>query len=161
MSIASKLQEINTIKQNIKTALTNKGVSMSSVAFKDYPSKVNEIKIYKDSLKSVYKKRYQLSNSAESTKYYSDIIDTGNNKRKGTFVCGVNLSNGYVQGSNDQVEWVNVHTASTFGNGSGDWGTAFCETLTSSSYRYYRLMYSGYNNGGNNYAFWGIFEVAD
>ena len=43
MTIANQLIQINTTKQEIKTAIENKGVSMADVPFTSYPSKINEI----------------------------------------------------------------------------------------------------------------------
>ncbi len=43
MSIADKLTQLNTIKQNIKQAIINKGVSMTGVPFTQYHTKIAEI----------------------------------------------------------------------------------------------------------------------
>ena len=43
MNIANQLTQVNTTKQEIKTAIENKGVSMTGIPFTSYPSKINEI----------------------------------------------------------------------------------------------------------------------
>lgn len=43
MTIANQLIQINTTKQEIKSAIENKGVSLADVPFTSYPSKINEI----------------------------------------------------------------------------------------------------------------------
>lgn len=43
MAISDKLTQLNETKQNIKTALENKGIDTSSVAFTDYADKISEI----------------------------------------------------------------------------------------------------------------------
>ena len=43
MTIADQLTQVNTTKQEIKTAIENKGVSMTGIPFTSYPSKINEI----------------------------------------------------------------------------------------------------------------------
>ena len=43
MSIADKLIQLNTTKQNIKQAIINKGVSMAGVPFTQYHTKIAEI----------------------------------------------------------------------------------------------------------------------
>lgn len=45
MSIADKLNTLQTIKENIKTAIENKGVTVGDVPFTDYSEKINNIKI--------------------------------------------------------------------------------------------------------------------
>ena len=43
MTIADQLTALNTIKQNIKTAIEAKGQTVGSIPFSEYPSKINEI----------------------------------------------------------------------------------------------------------------------
>lgn len=45
MSIADKLNTLQTIKGNIKTAIENKGVTVGDAPFTDYSEKINNIKI--------------------------------------------------------------------------------------------------------------------
>ena len=43
MTIADKLLELNDVKQDIKTAIEDKGVDMTDVPFTDYPTKIDSI----------------------------------------------------------------------------------------------------------------------
>lgn len=43
MSIAEKLTQLNTVKQNIKSAIEQKGVTVGSAPFTQYPAKILEI----------------------------------------------------------------------------------------------------------------------
>ena len=43
MSIATQLQELHQIKQDIKNSLINKNINMSNVAFNQYAEKIDSI----------------------------------------------------------------------------------------------------------------------
>lgn len=43
MSIADKLNTLQTIKANIKTAIENKGITVGDAAFTDYANKISSI----------------------------------------------------------------------------------------------------------------------
>lgn len=43
MSIAEKLIQLNTVKRNIKSAIEQKGVTVGSAPFTQYPAKILEI----------------------------------------------------------------------------------------------------------------------
>lgn len=48
MAIADKLTQLNNVKLAIKNAIINKGVDMTSVAFTDYATKIDEISMGAD-----------------------------------------------------------------------------------------------------------------
>ena len=59
MTIADKLLQVNQVKQDIKTAIEGKGVSMTGVPFTGYPAKINSITTgtgmsYHDYAKNLY-----------------------------------------------------------------------------------------------------------
>ena len=59
MTIADKLLELNDVKQDIKTAIEDKGVDMTDVPFTDYPTKIDSITVgtgmsYHDYAKNLY-----------------------------------------------------------------------------------------------------------
>ena len=45
MSISSKLLQLNQVKQDIKTAIENKDVDLTGVAFGDYAGKINTLPV--------------------------------------------------------------------------------------------------------------------
>lgn len=45
MSVADKLNTLQTIKANIKTAIENKGITVGDAAFTDYANKISSIEV--------------------------------------------------------------------------------------------------------------------
>lgn len=50
MSIAEKLTQLNTVKDNIKSAIEQKGVTVGSAPFTQYPAKILEIQTQGDTI---------------------------------------------------------------------------------------------------------------
>lgn len=50
MSIAEKLTQLNTVKENIKSAIEQKGVTVGSAPFTQYPAKILEIQTQGDTI---------------------------------------------------------------------------------------------------------------
>ena len=98
---------------------------------------------------------YKRSN--DSWTYTNDSIwDTGNTNRNALFLYIVNMNHFQIQGSNDGINWINICRISTNGSNDGPWGTPTYYYASNLAYRYYRAEYAGYNNGGDNFAFWGM-----
>lgn len=100
-------------------------------------------------------RKYQRHN--DSWTYTDDSIwDTGNNKQKALFLYIVNMGTFKIEGTNDLTNWTQICQISTNGSSDGAWGNPNMATASNLTYRYYRATYAGYNNGGDNFAFWGM-----
>ena len=64
--------------------------------------------------------------------------------------------NGFIDGSNDNTNWVNLGTYNDGGSSSAYTATTTQGYVSNTTYRYIRIRYNRHNNGGLNRMFYCI-----
>ena len=95
----------------------------------------------------------------DGSTHTSSSKDCGSNASRGVYMTMYNIRTGKIQGSNNNSSWTDVASGSCNGNSDGNVGNPATIYASNLTYRYYRAVMTGYNNGNANIAWWGIFGV--
>lgn len=108
---------------------------------------------------AIYNTSWEALAGAGNSPYTSEVFDSGNNNKKGVYLCIRNAFEAIAYGSNDQSDWQPVISGNTGGSNDGETGTPKNLVSEEVDYRYFKATCTGYNNGHPTTVSWGIFEV--
>ena len=160
--VHDRINKIKNEKENIKTVLINKGIAMENIPFTEYHNKINELSNGGNipaGINAIHNVSWEGKELSVVNKYTSEIFDSGNNNKKGVYLCIRNASAATVYGSNDQSDWQTIINSNTGGSNDGSTGTPKNKVSEEVDFRYFKASGTGYNNGNSVIVAWGVFEA--